>query len=146
MSSFAMKRSLRKIALVARRDGRYKVDAYLFVQQALAFAQLRRGRGRQRAPRGAGESSPASDDHLTAQELCQAIRVYAHDLFGLLAKAVLNSWGVRSTSDFGEIVFHLIEIGELTKSANDVRADFDDVYEFDDAFQRQYPFQMMDDR
>ena len=159
MSSFAMTKSLKRIAQIARLDGRYKVDAYLFVQQSLAFAQLQRGqyqRGSSASEDSSNEDPPSedtpgedtpeitapSDPHLTGQELCRAIRIYAHELYGLLAKSVLNSWGVKRTGDFGEIVYKLIEIGEMTKSDSDQREDFDEVFDFAEAFQRSYRIQI----
>jgi uncharacterized repeat protein (TIGR04138 family) len=51
---------------------------------------------------------------------------------------VLNSWGVHSTSDFGEIVYNLIGIREMKKSDSDRREDFDDVYDFDEAFVKDF--------
>ena len=144
MSSFAMTKSLKRIAQIAKLDGRYKVDAYLVVQQSLAFAQLQRGqahRGGSAADHD-GEVVSTPDPHLTGQELCGAIRTYAQELYGLLAKAVLNSWGVRTTGDFGEIVYKLIDIGEMTKSDSDQREDFDDVFDFAEAFQRNYRIQI----
>jgi uncharacterized repeat protein (TIGR04138 family) len=50
-----------------------------------------------------------------------------------MAKCVLNSWGVKSTGDFGEIVFNLIRVGEMRKTDQDRREDFNDVYDFDTA-------------
>ena len=55
-----------------------------------------------------------------------------------MAKLVLASWGIRSTSDFGEIVYNLIRIGKMSKSDDDRREDFDDVYDFEQAFVREY--------
>ncbi len=48
-----------------------------------------------------------------------------------MAKCVLNSWGVNSTGDFGEIVFNLIGIGQMRKTSEDRREDFEDVFDFD---------------
>jgi uncharacterized repeat protein (TIGR04138 family) len=150
MSSSAMSKSLQRIAKLANDDGRYRLDAYLFVQQALAYAQYELGMGRPRPygvegePVSADEEPPA-EAHLTGQQLCDAIRLYAADLYGLMAKVVLNSWGIRATRDFGEIVYNLIEIGEMTKSESDRREDFDDVYDFDKAFQQQYQITMSDE-
>jgi uncharacterized repeat protein (TIGR04138 family) len=48
-----------------------------------------------------------------------------------MAKCVLNSWGVYSTSDFGEIVFNLIRIEQMRKTPEDKREDFDNVFDFD---------------
>ena len=152
MSSFAMTKSLKRIAETARLDGRYKIDAYLFVQQSLAFAQLQRGRSRRPSDNAEEESDPGEaepvsplEPHLTGQELCRAIRLYAQELYGLMAKVVLNSWGVTTTGDFGEIVYKLIEIGEMTKSPDDQREDFDNVYDFTHAFQRDYRIRISDD-
>ena len=65
-------------------------------------------------------------------------RLYAAELYGLMAKVVLNSWGVKTTGDFGEIVYKLIEVGEMTKSKTDRREDFDDVYDFQEALVRDF--------
>jgi uncharacterized repeat protein (TIGR04138 family) len=88
------------------------------------------------------QPSPALDDeekgpqrHVTGQELCEAIRRYALDQYGMMALTVLNSWGIRSTGDFGEIVFNLIRIGRMRKTKHDRREDFENVYDFATAFQ-----------
>ena len=85
-------------------------------------------------------SSPARNapKHLTGQELCEAIRLFAQEQFGLMAKCVLNSWGVHSTSDFGEIVYNLIKAGEMRKTPNDEREDFDDVYDFEEGLVKSF--------
>src|SRR6185437_6521372 len=77
------------------------------------------------------EPGTTTERHLTGQELCEAIRLFALDQFGYMAKCVLNSWGVHSTSDFGEIVFNLIRIGQMRKTSKDRREDFDDVFDFE---------------
>jgi len=145
-----MSQSLKRIAAFAKKDGRYEVEAYVFVQQALAYAQFELGMGRPRPygvePDSEGPADKLSDEaHLTGQELCEAIRVYASDLFGLMAKVVLNSWRIRVTRDFGEIVYHLIEIGEMTKSETDRLDDFNDVYDFEEAFEQRYEITMSDE-
>jgi uncharacterized repeat protein (TIGR04138 family) len=53
--------------------------------------------------------------------------------FGLLAATVLGHWGVRSTSDIGEIVYNLIAAGDLEKTPTDSRSDFDNVFDFETA-------------
>ena len=71
--------------------------------------------------------------HVSGQDLCEAIRRYALSQYGLLAKSVLNHWGVHSTNDFGEIVFNLIDIGQMRKTGADRREDFNNVYDFAEA-------------
>lgn len=112
-------------------DPRYRVEAYQFVRDALAFAtELFE---KKTAPK-----------HLSGQELCEGIRQYAVDQFGYLAKPVLNSWGVTTTGDFGEIVYDMIEQKFMDKSESDRREDFDDQYDFDEAFLRKFAITLPD--
>lgn len=86
--------------------------------------------GRKRR-RGRGEK----ETHLSGRELCEAVRQYALQQYGFLARQVLANWGIHSTSDLGEIVYNLIRIDVFKKSPSDRREDFNDVYDFEDAFQ-----------
>ncbi len=72
------------------------------------------------------------------------MRQYAHEQYGYLAKSVLNHWSIYSTSDFGEIVFNLIEIEQMRKTPNDHREDFDNVFDFDEGFQHNFQFSSPD--
>jgi len=76
--------------------------------------------------------------HVSGQELCDAIRRLALQQYGYMAKTVLNNWGLRRTGDFGEIVFNLIRIGQMRKTTQDVREDFNDVYDFETAFREEF--------
>ncbi len=51
-----------------------------------------------------------------------------------MAKTVLKHWGVSSTGDFGNIVFNLIDTQLLTKTEQDARSDFENVFDFEEAF------------
>lgn len=119
-----------------QRDPRYKLEAYQFVRDALAYAQDELGMGRPQAIRE--DEEPPADAHLTGQQLSEAIRSLALEQFGLMARVVLDSWGIHSTADFGDIVYNLIDIGLMKKSATDRREDFNDVYDFEEAFDRQF--------
>lgn len=119
------------------QDKRYKFDAYQFVFDALQFAQTRLEYGKPYAPHEFEDLDDLEDQlehHVSGQELCEAIRLYALEQYGLVAQCVLREWGVRSTSDFGEIVFNLINIKQMKKTEHDRREDFDNVYDFDEAF------------
>lgn len=121
-----------------RDDPRYKLDAYQFIRESLQYAHENLDRI---GPLKYGENdSPdvESPRHLTGQQLCEACRLYAIDQYGYLAKMVLASWGLKSTGDFGELVYNLIRIEQMRKSESDSREDFDDVYSFDEAFQPQF--------
>jgi uncharacterized repeat protein (TIGR04138 family) len=113
-----------------QKDQRFHLDAYQFVREGLAYAQRVMKMPAQTAPSEEGKS----DHHLSGQQLCQAIREYAIEQYGYLAKTVLNSWGIHTTGDFGEIVYNLIRIKEMRKSKTDRREDFDDQFDFDTAF------------
>lgn len=121
-----------------RQDRRYKVEAYEFVFEALRYGHevLELGTSEPAGPEDEPGDEP--ERHLTAQELCEAIRLYALEQYGLMARCVLESWGVRSTSDFGEIVFNLIRIGKMRKTERDRREDFDDVFDFQTGLQAQF--------
>src|SRR5262245_56142610 len=103
-------------------DRRYKIDAYQFLGAGLADAQAVLGLGNP-GPRPSGSQLDEDDDrpvrHVTGQELCLALKSLAHEQYGYLAKLVLASWGIRSTGDFGEIVYNLIKIGKMSKSESD---------------------------
>ena len=101
-----------------KRDGRYHERAHLFVLAALEYAQ-----GRLPARR-----------HLSGGELAWACRDFALEQFGLLAPTVLAHWGVAATQDFGRIVFMLIDVGLLARQDSDRIEDFDQVYDFAEAF------------
>jgi len=111
---------------VLPRHPQYHFHAYTFIYEALAFTQKLLGRDAQ--------SDAPERRHVTGQELLDGIRQYALQEFGILAPTVFRSWGVRSTRDFGEIVFNLVESGLMGKTDSDRLEDFDGGYDFDKAF------------
>ena len=86
---------------------------------------------------GSGESDDDSA-HISGPELLDGVRILGLKQFGMMAPVVFRSWGVTSTDDFGRIVFELIERGDMRKTERDQLADFCGVYDFEDAFQRNY--------
>jgi uncharacterized repeat protein (TIGR04138 family) len=123
-------------------DKRYKFAAYSFVFEALSYAHTVLGMGAETPSVKMGSEADEEEDepqrHLTGQQLCEAIRLYALDQYGYMAKCVLNSWGIQTTGDFGEIVFNLIRIGHMRKTESDRREDFDDVYDFESALTQSF--------
>ena len=106
------------------RERRYDERAYLFVLAALEYCQQRLTERR----------------HITGQELAQACRGLALERFGVMARLVLEHWGIRSTSDIGQVVFALVDLGLLLSQPTDSAEDFADVFAFDQAFERDYPW------
>jgi uncharacterized repeat protein (TIGR04138 family) len=129
------------IAKLLAKDRRYKFDAYVFVFEALNFAQKVLGFGAEQ-PSEEGEPSAGTDKraerHLTGQQLCEAIRQFALEQYGYMAKCVLNSWGVHNTGDFGNIVFNLIDIKQMKKTKHDRREDFDNVFDFEEGLMQDF--------
>jgi uncharacterized repeat protein (TIGR04138 family) len=138
-----MSDAINPIAELLRRDRRFHFDAYVFVFEALGYAQKVMGLGAA-ADIDSDDPEDQPDRHVTGQQLCEAMRRYAHQQYGYLAKQVLNHWGVHSTSDFGDIVFNLIEIGQMRKTPEDRREDFDDVFDFDEGFQHSFQISAID--
>ena len=147
-------------------DPRFRMEAYQFVREALSYGQ----RFQQQETETdleeeevdledldlecfeeededleGWEEEEEAESHLTGQVLCQAIRQYATQQYGLLAKVVLNSWGIHTTSHFGDIVYNLISINMMKKSKSDRREDFDDQYDFEDAFVKNFDFQFSEE-
>lgn len=119
------------VAQICKEDTRYDRRAYDFVRLGLEHTvkELRK-RDAVRAERSR---------HVSGPELLNGLRAYALEQFGPLAKTVLNAWGVSTCRDIGEIVFNLIEYNVFSKTDNDRREDFEDVFDFDEAFVK--PFQ-----
>lgn len=126
------------LAKLLREDKRYRLEAYIFVWEALKFAQseLSAAAGSSAEPEPEASDDPEAEEareeqHLTGQQLCEAIRRYGLEQYGFMAKTVFNSWGVFTTGDFGEIVFNFIAIGRMRKTEQDRREDFDDIFDFE---------------
>ncbi len=114
------------VELICKEDPRFDRRAYTFLRQALdhTVKDLKK-----RQPERTSRSQ-----HVSGPELLHGIRAYALDQFGPLAKTVLNSWGVTRCSDFGDLVFNLIDYKIFSKTESDRREDFADLYDFDEAF------------
>jgi uncharacterized repeat protein (TIGR04138 family) len=111
------------VARIVKRDPRYSEDAYAFLREALDFTVKLLEKPAQGPTR-----------HVSGQELLEGIRRYALREYGQMAQRVLAHWGVRSSEDFGEIVFNLVETGVLGRTESDQRADFANGYDFTEAF------------
>lgn len=106
------------------REPRFDEHAYLFVLAALEYCQHRMEERR----------------HISGRELALACRDLALERFGVMAGLVLEHWGVRSSADIGAVVFTLVDLGLLMSQPTDTREEFVDVFDFDTAFAREYPW------
>ena len=132
------------IAELLKEDRRYELDAYVFVFESLDYAQNVLEMGTESPSEPVPDADRPSEEkeltkrHVAGQDLCEAIRRLAIEQYGYMAKTVLNNWGIHKTGDFGEIVFNLIRIGQMRKTSQDCREDFEEVYDFDAAFRQDF--------
>jgi uncharacterized repeat protein (TIGR04138 family) len=108
---------------ILAKDTRFARDAYAFVREALDFTQKLIGKENREPIR-----------HITGQELLDGIRQFALQQFGPMVVTVFEEWGVKNCRDFGDIVFNMVEISLLAKTDKDSRDDFQNGYDFTDAF------------
>lgn len=106
------------------RERRFHEQAYLFVLAALEFQQSRLAERR----------------HISGRELALACRDLAIERYGVMARVMLEHWGITSTADIGDVVFTLVESDLLLSQPGDRREDFIGVYSFEEAFERDYPW------
>jgi uncharacterized repeat protein (TIGR04138 family) len=106
------------------RERRFEEGAYLFVLAALEFCQSRLSERR----------------HISGRELAVACRDLAIERYGVLARLVLEHWGIRSTADIGDVVFTLVDLELLMSQPTDTRDEFVGVFDFDQSFEREYPW------
>lgn len=108
---------------VIKKDRRYAEDAYYFVNEAVVFAS-----------EYFSKPDFGQNRHLCGPELLDGMREFTLSEFGPMSIAVLKCWGIKSTLDFGQVVFNLIEASVLAASPSDKLGDFDEVYNFADVF------------
>lgn len=113
---------------IAAQDGRYDARALKFVYEGL-------GATIDKLRQQADDDTPR---HITGQQLAYGLAELAKQRWGRLAAMVLNYWGVKTTRDFGEIVYLMISHHWMTSQETDRIEDFDNVYDFTDMFENQY--------
>lgn len=121
---------------VLTKDSRYHRDAYLFLREALEFT--RKTRERETKAEKLQRRAILREQHVTGQQLLEGVRELALETFGPMAIMVFEEWGVHSCQDFGEMVFILVEKQLLKKTDKDSRADFENGYDFNEAFRKPF--------
>ena len=109
---------------IRMREQRFDERAYLFVLGSLEYCQQHLPERR----------------HITGRELALSCKQLALERFGVMAKLVLEHWGIHSSADIGDIVFTLVDLELLMSQASDTRDEFVEVFDFDQAFERDYPW------
>jgi uncharacterized repeat protein (TIGR04138 family) len=104
---------------IRESDPRFRREAYRFLLLSLGATVNALSAERQADP---------ARRHLSGAELLQGMVALARSEFGAMAPAVFREWGVHASSDVGEMVFQLVECGQLSARPEDGREDF---YGFD---------------
>lgn len=138
-----MSTPLQAMRQLLSEDKRFRIEAYQFIREALQYAN----ENSEELPEADDDemASSSSTRHVTGGQLCHACRRYALEQYGYLAPMVLDTWGIRSTSDLGDLVYNLIRIGQMRKSESDRREDFDGVFDFDTAFEPEFELAISDE-
>ena len=110
------------LEVICEKDRRYRRDAYEFIMEALAYSQKKFRRIR----------------HVTGTELLEGTKELLLNKYGPMALTVVNHWGIRSTEDFGQIVFNLVQNRVLSKSDEDNLEIFRDGFDFQEVFKQGY--------
>ena len=107
------------------RNPRFHARSYLFVLQALHTVI----------------QSLDEPRHISGRELTEGVRELALGRYGPMARTVLEHWGIHSTEDVGRVVFAMVEQGILIKQDEDQAEDFADVFDFEETFELNYPWE-----
>ena len=111
---------------IYEKDVRYREDAYVFVMEALAYTQKKYKRSK----------------HVKGEEMLQGMKELLLNKFGPMTLTVLKHWGIKTTEDFGNIVFNLVENRVLSKTEDDNIEEFRDGYDFGEVFDSGYRKQL----
>lgn len=111
------------IKILGQETG-YDPQSYSFVMAALHFTRKKLNRA----------------GHVTGEELLDGIKDYTLEEFGPMSRTVLEYWGIKTTGDFGEIVFNMIDAGLLTRTDKDSKKDFQNRYDFKEAFDKGHKY------
>ncbi len=114
------------VASITTKDSRYHPEAYELVMEALAFSQRKTKEIR----------------HVSGNELLEGIKGLSMKKFGPMTLTVLKHWGVKSTDDFGNIVYNLVANKIMAKDAQDNYESFKNAYDFEEVFNQGYRKQL----
>jgi len=111
---------------IVQKDDRYKVEAYLFVLAALKYSLKKLKRSRQ----------------LSGEDLLEGIKQLGVEQYGPTTRMVFEHWGVKTTEDFGRVVFNMVDAGLLRKTEEDSIEDFKGVFDFREEFDKKFKFRI----
>jgi uncharacterized repeat protein (TIGR04138 family) len=101
-------------------------DGLFFVNDAIRFLPVHRRTG--------PDMGDHAGRHLTAADVCAAVREYANVYFNNPndAREALEQWQLRTSEDVGAIVFALVDAKFLAATPDDTRDSFKGLFTFED--------------
>ena len=97
------------------KDPRYTPEAYCFVSEAVNYTVAKLDAHR----------------HVSARELLEGAKSFAAGKYGVVSGLVLESWGLKTACDLGQVVYLLISEGVLSASDDDDIEDFNIEFSFE---------------
>ncbi len=116
------------VARILQRDSSIDPQAFFFLKDALDVSL-----------KAAEDSKTSEGGHVSASQLLYAFRDHALQEFGPMAGTLMEEWGLQNTGDIGKMVFALIKERMFGKQESDTQKDFENIYDFHEAFT--LPFQ-----
>ncbi len=120
----------KSIHAIVNEDGRFHLQAVHFLREGLDYA----------IKKYYPDYSGTEPTHVSGYQLCIGLRELAIKRWGYMARFVLNYWNIMTTRDFGEIVYLLIAHEYMRQNESDTIEDFDDVYDFTEAFDGSFDY------
>ncbi len=119
------------IRQLCQKDKRYMPQAYQLVRLSLDLAQ-------KNVHGEIKKNKVQPNRHVTGPQLLEGFRQHVLETYGPMSYTLLHSWGIKKSVDVGHIVFNIIETGMFGRSDEDRLEDFENVYDFKDAFLRPF--------
>ena len=113
----------KKLEETKQRHPKHPEESFVFLQEALhqTLNQIK-------------TENSGNPRHISGKELLLGFRDYALNRFGPMTLTVLNEWNISCCRDIGEMVFYLIKVGVFLKQESDSLEDFQEVFDFKEAF------------
>ncbi len=115
------------ISRILKDDPRYPRKAYEILSDIFPLA-LQRQR----------ETDDSDANQVSGKTLANTFREYFINRYGAFASDVLDACNIHATDDIGEMVFNLVKVGVFGTNKGDSKADFHNLFDFDEAFRKPY--------
>jgi len=102
-----------KINEITDQDGRYPVEAYEFVNDAVLYTAEK-----------LSKKNSSGRNHITGEELLNGVKELSIKLYGPMATQIFQEWGIKDGMSVGNIVYNMVNCQLLRTSESDSINDF----------------------